>query len=393
MNRLRRLILAALLTVAGIFPLTSYAGPGYTPPLPPVKVSQPPVNANQPPLINAPMNLNVNGQHGHNHQPAYPATDGANLVIGGVAMVETDANYHRYIKHLTVSPQMHTTAAFTGTSVAAIKALENPLRRQIFDAMNKNRTEQFRFATLAKAQENFTMRVEAIRFMFNVYKGPNNGGVDFNYFTPKNPASATLDRARWGKGGPAPFQFKTLAGVRSSEAIDGAVRNPFRGECLGALELTVLQAAKKALGPTRFDQLHPAGLAIAMPGSSATKHTRPMARLKASDLVPGDWVYMKNKDDYNSDLRPNVIPGPWTGENALYMGRYVLNAENQRVYSNDVPRRYSGMGEQNKTAVELHQEVKKGYISLMRQPNTYNPHTISDSDVRWTQFTRLVTGD
>src|SRR5205823_4810071 len=119
------------------------------------------------------------------------------------------------------------------------------------------------------------------------------------------------DFARWvnPNGG---FTFVSKPGVKSSDAIEGFVRSRFRGECLGCLQTIVLWSAKQSLGAARFDALHPSGLTVGSGDSKSTApHVRAAARIDARDMVPGDWVYMKNKDDYNKDLRPGVRPGYW----------------------------------------------------------------------------------
>src|SRR5690242_3492777 len=87
------------------------------------------------------------------------------LVIGSQPMNETAANYLQYIKFLTVPQAEQAKEAFKSNDINAIRAMEHPLRRQIFDAMNRNSVEQFTFASIQAAQENFTMRMWAINFM------------------------------------------------------------------------------------------------------------------------------------------------------------------------------------------------------------------------------------
>jgi hypothetical protein len=318
-----------------------------------------------------------------------PQTAGTNLVIGGVPMRETAENYLSTIKYLTVPPGKHDSPAFKSNNVAAVRGLESPLRRQIFEAMLHNHSDRFVFESLGRAQENFTMRVAAVLFMGSMGRGPQ-AGVDFDYSGGGTPSEADL--SHWAGLGSPSFAFGSLPGVRASLAIDGITQRRFRGECLGALQITVLQAARRAVGPQRFDALHPAGLKVGVSGGGAERHVRAAARVAVADMVPGDWVYMKNKDDYNSDLRPGTTPGPWSGENAVYMGRYDVDSDGPQYHGGAAPR-FSGMGVYDVTDTGMRHAIKQGYLNLMRPPHTFGLHTITDADIRWVQVTRLVTGD
>lgn len=321
---------------------------------------------------------------------SHPTVAGeGNLVIDNHPLVENSANYHRYIKYLTIAPKNRKRTEFHSDDLQTLRSLESPVRRQIFEAMNENRLHQFHFATLQKADENFTMRVAAIRFMVQIHQGKNKNGVDFSYFGTKVPAQA--DPVHWLRTGS--FAFRTRHGAQAAEAIDGLVKNTFRGDCLGAIEATILQAARKAVGAPRFNHLHPAGLEVGPGTKSVFRHIRSVARFSANDMVPGDWVYMRNKTDYNTDLRPGVRPGYWTGENALFMGRYNRTAQEIPQYHASAPARFSGMGVYDVTEVGLRKALKDGYTSFMRRPNTNTNHSISDGEIRWTELSRLETGD
>jgi Protein-glutamine gamma-glutamyltransferase len=314
-----------------------------------------------------------------------------NLLIDGVPLQETPEEYLRAIRHLTVAPKDHKHPAFLGTNIQAIRAIESPLRRQIFNAMVRNRSDRFEFATLTKAQENFTMRVAAVHFMVRMGMRVSDGGLDFNYHRPGQVAGEA-DRQHWRKLGT--FVFETPPGVSASDAIDGICRAKFRGECLGAIEITILQAARKAIGDDRFNALHSRGLKVGDETSKMnTRHFRSAAKVSVADMVPGDWVYMKNQDDYNKGLRRGVTPGPWQGENAIYMGRYDVDANRVPVYRTDAAPRFSGMGAYNKDEAGLRQSLKEGYTKLMRPPYTSTTHPISERNIRWTSVRRLVTGE
>jgi hypothetical protein len=290
------------------------------------------------------------------------------LSIGGQALTDTAASYLRTIKYLTVAPDKQTSASFQSSNPGVIRQLESPIRRQIFDAMSQN-SERFAFATLADAQENFAMRVAALDFMTRMGQGASSG-VDFDYHGPSVPAVA--DSRFWiSTGG---FRFRTRPGVSASDAIDGITGQRFRGECLGAVHITVLQAARQAIGAPRFNQLHPDGLAV--PGPSAETHWR-TGSLNSRDMVPGDRVYIQNKDDYQLAAKAG---GYWPGENALYMGRWGGQ------------QRFSGMGLYHKTEAELRQALKTHYLADMQKYEPGVQHRIEDADVRWTSVARLETG-
>jgi hypothetical protein len=309
------------------------------------------------------------------------------LVIGNQPLNETAANYQQYIKFLTVPPAEQIKEAFKGNDINAIRAMEHPLRRQIFDAMNRNSVEQFTFANLQAAQENFTMRLWAIGFMLRIEKGAAGGGVDFNYTDSRTPAFASPQH--W-QAVSSNLTFRTKPGARPSEAMDAIVRSKFRGECLAALEITVLYAARQTLGAERFNKIHGNSLSVGPSTKSAQKHTRRAPRIRADAMIPGDWVYMKNKDDYNKGLRPGVKVGYWTGENAIYMGRYDMSTAKTPVYRATSPARYSGMGVYHVTQREFQVKLKQAYQVHMTPPNTFGRHTISDADIRWTHVARLV---
>lgn len=309
------------------------------------------------------------------------------LIIGGHAVRMTSADYQRYIKYLTVPPNRRRHPSFNSTSVKLIQALECPLRRQIFTAMFRNRADRFTFATLKRAQENFDMRMAAVNFMFNM-EPTRASGMDFDYAV--GVVRQDADREHWVRL--SKFSYKTRKGTTATESIDGIVHRRYRGECLGAMQLNVLHAARVALGRSRFNALHPQGLDIGEKARSANKHIETAKSTRLLDMVPGDWVYMKNKDDYNKGLRPGVPVGYWQGENAMYLGRCELSARRMPVFAARATPRFSGMGAYAKSEAELRGLLKHAYLTLMRPPYTYHRHTIHDSDIRWFQVLRLKTG-
>ena len=94
----------------------------------------------------------------------------SSLFIDGQEMVQTKVNYLAYIKYVTVDPDKQTGPIFNGTDMAAIEKLEDPLRRQIFDAMSRTppAVRTFKFASLDDAKQNFQLRIDVTQFMNNV---------------------------------------------------------------------------------------------------------------------------------------------------------------------------------------------------------------------------------
>lgn len=237
---------------------------------------------------------------------------GGHLIINGQPMYTTPANYQTYIQYLIDDPN-------TGKV--------DPLRQQIFNAMNNNPTYTFNFLTLAGAQEDFTMRVNAVGFMSEIQKGQ----VDFSYFknpgTPSQAGSGDLQKIPDGTSDPRYWKaFSSLPGVSADAAINDIIDNTFRGDCLGAVEITLFEAADKTIGATRFNAEHPEGLQeIGLNGNDPNMsiwtnvqahYAQGPGSIQTQAMVPGDWVYMQNDPRYGQ-LDPG---GRWNGENALYMG-------------------------------------------------------------------------
>ena len=307
------------------------------------------------------------------------------LIIGGTAVEDSPEHYHQFAKHLTVSPARRSASAFSGDDAQAIRRLEDPLRRQIFDAMRRNRGEAFRFATLRKAQENFQMRVVAVGFMFKIQK---KSGADFDFASTG--AADAADKGHWTRTGR--FTHASREGMAASDCIDGLMRERFRGECLGTMQANVLHAARQALGKARFDSLHSKGLAIGPKMMAASVHIRQARTQSTANMVPGDWAYMKNKDDYGTDLRPGKKVGAWSGENAMYLGKFEKGPNGNPKFSSRATPRFSGLGAYAMSEDELRAKLKENYLKEMCPPRTWITHTIEDSDIRWSRVDRLITG-
>ena len=94
-------------------------------------------------------------------------------------------------------------------------------------------------------------------------------------------------------------------------------------------------------------------------------------------FVPGDYVYIKNKDDY-----PTWAPsGFWQGENCLCMG---MNAAKEATFGG-----LGGQETNRKTESQLRQVMKDHY------EQDCAPHTVTNPvvEIRFTSRSRILTGD
>jgi hypothetical protein len=241
-----------------------------------------------------------------------------------------DNQYQKAIKFLTVDPSKQTDPAFTGTDIAKIKALEDPTRKEIFDKM-KASTEVFTFNVLQAAIDNFQMRIYAIQHMTDM----NAGKIDWSYY-PREGAP-TVASNKWQLGPEKrPYFFQVKDGQTSYAAIADLMATKTRGECAGAMCACIIWAAARVIkagpgGSDAFDKLQPAGTlnvgfvitatdpAVGYKGS-IDKHKYWSPDQNSDNVIPGDWVYFQNKDDYWTKCQKKNVNGRWQGENALYVG-------------------------------------------------------------------------
>jgi hypothetical protein len=268
-------------------------------------------------------------------------------------MVETVANYQVFLKYLLMAEGERSDGfdydevlpdKVDKAKIEKIRGMETPMRREIYEKMNCS-TETFRFWTREDASENVNMRLHAINAMGRVASiGPigryavdacpdepqtANGdysGIVVHFFNGEPAAGDTSwTGGRWWDGAwwrptfrahrpPQPY-FTSVKGP-PSEALAEAYT--FLGECLGASDLCLLEAAWRSVGVRRFDTMHRnlvIGLSILRPstGGSADLHRRLSSDKKT--YVPGDSMYYMNDPGYKGDI------GPWTGEHCLYVGR------------------------------------------------------------------------
>jgi hypothetical protein len=287
----------------------------------------------------------------------------SSLFIGGKPIIQTKADYLKVIKYLTVAPANQGNHVFRGHNMRAIERLEDPLRRQIFNAMSDNPDRKFNFTNLAAAQQNFQLRIDIITFMNEVGE-QNNPAVNklhlsFSYYGPTAPPSA--NPAYWTVV-PAPpgatlqsreFQY---VGPDAYSAIMSITAAPYVGECEGTAEIALLYAAAQVMGAQAFNQMFPTGLVFGtqqpgQPGLSVFRvlpadqqlfagNTLPgyvhVDTISTQDMVPGDWVYMKNTPQYTGEY--------WNGENAIYMGQYDSVLNGTPVWRIGATPRFTGLG-------------------------------------------------
>lgn len=313
---------------------------------------------------------------------SYQVYFGDSVVIGGVPMAETIENYQKYIKHLTVPGEAQNVPAFSGDDVAAIRGLEDPIRREIFMKMNCAR-EAFVFESLEAAVSSFTARRDAIKFMREI----NAHVLDADYFneqTGVHPrAGATVFHVQGGTAGgwvdgrywepedaKDPWCWEFHEETRTDSFNAEARVFPFRGECAGALQICTFMAVAGALGAKGFDSIHPQGsLEIGPWGAAYRKHSGPV--MDYQTMIPGDYAYIKNKDDY-STIDPS---GSWTGENCIYIGEDSSGTA-----------RFSGMGLDNMTEAQLRAALKKAYDKDCAPRKVQHPQT----EIRFTEMRRLI---
>lgn len=196
------------------------------------------------------------------------------------------------------------------------------------------------------------------------------------FTAPQSSWVHTPDTASW-----TGFTFVQTPDVPLSKALGDVT--PFRGECAGALQLSILTGCLNGLGAAKVDALHdhfgPAFIgAWRVPVAPEkppvlTAASRFLSQLHdvatdyprgSSIAVPGDYLYFKNKDDYATrarmggwqgdpkDDRRGGWHGGWQGENCIYMGKDALGDPH-----------YSGMGLAWKTEFALRMFLGNAYFT------------------------------
>jgi hypothetical protein len=324
-----------------------------------------------PPLASASTSgLHATAVHGPARVPKAhaPAAMSSSLTIGGQPMVPTSPDYARDFKALTVIGN----------------PAEDRLRVQIFKAMSQNPAFTFRFANLYQAKVNFNVRIAIIEFMNTVEAGtvkyPKAPG-QFGYFKPGAPATANpayWDTATNNKGARIPVFTSLPIGYSGTDwwgnpipvydnytAILSIPKAPFCGECYSTASLAVLYGTAKVLGKDAFNTMFPGPLTfgwgslqnpsvysltqnylIAPPFQGANPNTI----ITTKDMVPGDWVYIKNMDGYKG--------GYFNGENAICMGIGPTSHELE----------FSGLGLYHETQTQLQKALYNAYLKSQGKP-------------------------
>lgn len=259
-----------------------------------------------------------------------------------VAVTNTNKDYLQFGRYITVHPNAQTGATWEAGNditdktpaevqdiVNAIKALENPLLRQMFDDMQavKGQSSEFDFVDVEEAKRKVNQRINVVYMM-----GEFNQVKTYWY----GPAGTTAPK--WQKG----IKYEQLYRQRLSsdpayEAINELCSQPYHtgGECWGAAVACVWWGSAQvgAMGPARFNALYPTGLNMDFHVSNTWERNL-RDSVDTSRMVYGDWVYWKNHNykeildnrAYFDNNKPKSYLSdtgnyPYQGENAFYMGR------------------------------------------------------------------------
>ena len=292
----------------------------------------------------------------------------AKLFIGGNEMDETEQNYLDTIKFLTVPPERQGDPAFSGNDIAAIKALEDPVRREIYDKMHATIFEEFKFVNLDDAKRNWNMRLKIIQNMRQM----NAGGIKYGYYDPHSAEQVGVSTTsqKWKKGQIKQLRFELKDGENAYDGIVDLLASETKGECAGAMVAAVLGAAAHVNGKEAFNNIHPGELNLNFKGDGYEKH-RVYAHPKDKDVhIPGDQCYFKNVDDYTKKMKEKGTSGMWQGENTVYLGGG----------------RYSGLGLDNYTEAQLREKMLEAY-ELGTQSLVVGNRVIQ---IRFTTITRPI---
>ncbi len=244
----------------------------------------------------------------------FPGGAFAEVRIGPTAITpETPALYLQYVKYLTVPPNQQANPVFNGSDVAAIKALEDPVRREIYDRMGAAHPETFPFSSIADAQRHWVMRLTIMDDMLKM----NQGIIDFRYHDKSKNIPISAGTNKWKLGSSIQFYFEVNPNQTAYDGIKSLIAGHPRGECAGAITTCFLDAAATALGQPAFDAIHPPGTLKIGFQSSFDKH-RYLGT--SAVFIPGDIAYFKNKADYLTKCKARNVDGFWQGENTVYMG-------------------------------------------------------------------------
>jgi hypothetical protein len=320
-------------------------------------------------------------------QTPYEVFYGESLVIAGTNMADTTLNFTNHISALVSS---------------------SSLGWEIYQKMNCS-TETFAFADDGKALDNFVMRRLMVTNMMGMNASPRNpdvayvgdgyviGGTNYYYARAGDTyflAGPTyLEGAEWqhaplnlGYPGTLEGKFEKKSGVSAAAAVQKLY--PFRGECAGAVEICLFQSALDVLGSSRFNAIHSGSFGLGYFGypnwrvhvTPIWQEDPPLLMGDKHTLVPGDYFYMKNKDDYKDEPHGPLYTAMWQGENCIYYG-----------LESNVVAKFGGLGQglSDVTEGQLRERLRTAYT------NENPPRVVEDpiDQIRWTLIHRPKTGE
>ena len=236
------------------------------------------------------------------------------------------------------------------------------------------------FETVSDFADNLKLRYYVVSVMSSII----SGRWDYSYFEPNdhtppvlgscnNRRSDVKDKDKYWRHPSADrsghvYIFEATD-ADPAEVVDHTF--PFRGECMGAHQLSVLHGAKFAMGDEAYSDFVTAmetpvfvGSAAVPPGLLGTGQDGSQRRKRELTLVskflvgcphpkqgnkihavPGDYFYFRNVPQYPK-FSPN---GAWRGENSVYLGRDFMGYP-----------RFSGMGLGYETPFTMAQLLVKG---------------------------------
>jgi hypothetical protein len=315
------------------------------------------------------------------------------LWVDGSSIGRNDAQLLSVLKFAIVPKDSWALAAFKSDNISSIFELADPFAIDVVSAMINDYLAH-EFGSPAELARNIALRKGVVTAMQALCSGVVDGvyteaavGVPPTLGYLENLEVLWALSSATGEGvltSPLPYEapdagwdhmattspwsgniFLQKADVVLSDALNAIT--PFRGECAGALQLSILLGAKSALGAQSLDTLsegygRAAIGAWRLPEGEGKKtqmtfasrfltqvHDLPADYTRGSVLgVPGDYLYFKNKDDY-----PHLAPtGGWQGENCIYMGNDALGGPH-----------YSGMGLAWKTEFALRMFLGNAYFN------------------------------
>lgn len=325
-----------------------------------------------------------------------------------VAVTNTNEDYLRFVRHITVHTASQNGATWEAGNniidktpaevqdiVNAIKALEHPVLRQMFDDMQavkaiNGQSDDFDFVDVEEAKSSVLQRVSVVHKMRDFNVGKENSPY---WYGPPGTTAPKWQMGRRGlyetSRGRMLLNNQKLYRQKSGtpyEAILELCSQPYRtgGECWGAAAACVWWSSAQAMGPARFNALYPTPEGLDMDPYFSNGWERNLrASVDTSRMVYGDWVYWKNHNygevianqAYFNDNKPNAYLSNtgdyiYQGENAFYIGH---NAEGKDVFE--------GLGLPNLTADQM-KETLQFYYNRDLQPliNARKIEKIDDND-------------